>query len=106
MLPITKSYAELGIDAPEPEFQAESAQAWFERQPEATQRQMMGPGVFDAWQDGRFELKDIPQLHEDATWGNGWTPRALYALLGESNPVGTYAAWLEKREPEREAVPA
>jgi hypothetical protein len=79
MLPETRSYAELGIDAPEPQFQAESAREWFERQPEATQRRMMGAG-------------------RDAAWGDSWTPRPLYDLLGESAPVGSYERWVAEGE--------
>ena len=94
MLPLTKSYAELGIDAPEPQFQDESAREWFERQPEATQRDMMGSGKFAAWQDGRFTLEDIAQKITDPVWGDAWVPRTLYDLLGERAPVGTYAEWV------------
>lgn len=83
MLPITKTYAELGIDAPEPDFTRELAPDWFERQDEATQRQMMGPGMFEAWKAGQFTLTDIPKLREDATWGNSWVPKTLGELAGE-----------------------
>jgi SPP1 gp7 family putative phage head morphogenesis protein len=100
MLPVTKTYAELGIDAPEPQFQDESAREWFERQPESVQREMMGAGKFDAWQDGKFTLDDIPQLTHSDVWGDSWTPKPLYELLGESAPVGTYADWAAQREPE------
>jgi SPP1 gp7 family putative phage head morphogenesis protein len=104
MIPVTATFAELGIDAPEPQFQPESVREWFESQPEATQRKMLGTGMYDAWRDGRFELDDIPALHKDATWGNGWTPRPLYDLLGESKPVGSYVGWIEQMET-AEALP-
>jgi len=98
MLPVTKTYAELGIDAPEPQFQAESAREWFERQPESVQRKMMGTSKFDAWKDGRFTLDDIPQITHSDLWGDAWTPKPLYVLLGEDAPVGTYAEWVAGRE--------
>ena len=98
LLPETKSYAELGIDAPEPQFNDESAQEWFERQDEATQRKMMGTGKYEAWKAGEFKLEDIPHKTTDAVWGDSWTPKPLYELLGEDAPVGTYAEWVAGKE--------
>lgn len=88
MLPITVSYAELGIDAPEPDFTREMGEDWFLMQDEATQQKMMGPGMWQAWKDGRFDLRDIPHRVDDPIWGGAWVPRALYELLGEDAPVG------------------
>jgi len=93
LVPITKTYAELGIDAPEPEFVPESGREWFERQDEATQRKIMGNGIYDAWQDGKFALEDIPHKIVDDVWGNSWVPKPLYELLDEGGPVGSYAGW-------------
>lgn len=89
MVPITATYAELGIDAPEPEYNPGTAREWFESQPEDVQRRMMGRETFDAWRAGAFELEDIPRLRENATWGNSWTPRPLWDLLGAEPPVLT-----------------
>ena len=91
--PITKSYAELGIDAPEPQYTPETGREWFERQDRATQRKILGNSTYDAWKDGRFALEDIPHKIQNATWGDSWAPRPLYDLLGESAPIGNYAAW-------------
>jgi len=99
LLPVTKTYAELGIDAPEPQFQEETAREWFERQDEATQRKMMGEGKFEAWKAGEFTLEDIPHKTTDAVWGDSWTPRPLYELLGADAPVGTYAEWAAVKVP-------
>ena len=98
MLPITKSFAELGIEAPETQFQQETAQEWLERQPENVQRDMMGVGKFNAWKDGEFALEDMPGLTHSDTWGDSWTPKPLYELLGEDAPVGTYAEFLAGQE--------
>jgi len=54
---------------------------------------MMGNGTYDAWQDGRFTLDELPQIVHNKVWGDSWTPRSLYDLLGESGPVGSYAGW-------------
>lgn len=94
ILPITKSYAELGINAPEPNFQREQGEDWFRRQPDAVQQDMMGTGKWNAWQDGHFELKDLPHQITSSVWGNSWVPAPLYKLLGEPGPVGTYQQWL------------
>ena len=83
MLPVTLTYAELGIDAPDPDFSRELGPDWFARQPEDVQRQMMGVGAFDAWQGGQFELGDLPMLREDAVWGNSWTPKPLKELVAQ-----------------------
>ena len=85
-VPITKTWAEMGIDAPEPDFSRELAQDWFARQDEATQQQMMtdsiGKGAYDAWKAGQFTLADIPKLRENSVWGDSWTPKGMGELLG------------------------
>jgi len=100
LLPQTKTYAELGIDAPEPEFNPQSGREWFEQQDEATQRKILGSGKYDAWKDGKFTLDDIPHKTPSDVWGDSWTPKSLYELLGESAPVGSYQDWLSKQEME------
>lgn len=88
-VPIPKTYQELGIDAPEPQYQHETGREWFERQDEATQRKVLGNGRYDAWKAGAFELEDIPHKTHDAVWGDSWTARALWDLLGAEPPVRT-----------------
>jgi len=80
MLPVTKTFREMGLDVDEPDFSRELGKDWFERQDEATQRAMMGPGKFDAWQAGQFKLGDIPKKIESSVWGNSWVPRSLRDL--------------------------
>jgi SPP1 gp7 family putative phage head morphogenesis protein len=45
---------------------------WFEGLNDGQQRQILGPGLFDAWRAGKIGLGDVPVLHEDPTWGNSW----------------------------------
>lgn len=45
---------------------------WFEEQSPDRQKQILGPGLFNAWKAGKIGLSDIPVLHEDLTWGNSW----------------------------------
>jgi len=80
LLPVTKSYRELGIDVDEPEFHRELGKDWFQRQDEATQRTIMG-NLYDPWQAGEFELEDIPKQIKDETWGNSWVPKSLKELI-------------------------
>jgi len=82
MLPITKTYRELGIDVDEPDFKRELASDWFQRQDEATQRKMMGT-LYDPWKAGDFKLEDIPKQVENKTWGNSWVPSSLKELVGD-----------------------
>ena len=85
MLPVTKTYAEMGIDAPEPQFKQESAREWFERQDEATQRRMfdgISKDAYDSWKGGLFSLEDIPHVTRNDIWGDSWTEKPMYKLLG------------------------
>lgn len=45
---------------------------WFTSQAPGVQRQILGPGLYDAWKAGKIGLSEIPVLHEDLTWGNAW----------------------------------
>lgn len=83
MIPITKSYKEMDIAAPEPTFQRELGRDWFLRQGQSVQRQMLGDKMYDAWQDDRFELSAIPHLTTSTVWGNSWTPKTLAELVPE-----------------------
>ena len=82
MLPITKTYRELGIDVDEPDFKRELASDWFQRQDEATQRKMMGK-LYDPWKAGEFKLEDIPKQVGSDVWGNSWVPRSAKELEGK-----------------------
>ena len=86
MIPITKSYAEMGIDAPEPDFRREVGKDWFLRQNATVQQNMMG-ALYDPWKEGEFELSAIPHLTTSTVWGNSWTPKTLKELVPEKMPV-------------------
>lgn len=84
MIPVTKTYAELGIDAPEPEFNPETARDWFIRQNEATQQKMMahiGKNAWQDWKNGKFTLEDIPKRVVNPVWGNAYVNRGYKELL-------------------------
>jgi SPP1 gp7 family putative phage head morphogenesis protein len=77
LVPHTKSYREMGIDADEPQFKRELGRDWLAAQPEVTQRSIMGNGRYDAWQSGALALDDIPMKVSDSTWGDSWVVRPL-----------------------------
>jgi len=58
----------------------QTGREWFEAQPAAAQRTMMGPGRYQAWQDGKFGLEDLVTVTQDATWGEQVRPTALRDL--------------------------
>lgn len=60
----------------------ETGPQWFMRQDAATQRAMMGPGRFNAWQAGKFKLPDLVTVHHDDVWGNSLQVTPLRELIG------------------------
>lgn len=78
-LPRTKSYAELGIpgvEEPNP-LQVTDGPTLFARQPVHVQRQVLGPGKLQAYQDGRFTLADVVGERFDRDWGQVRFERSL-----------------------------
>lgn len=59
-------------------------QSWFVGQDAGVQRQILGTGRYDAWQEGAFELDDVVGRREDSTWGNSLVPRSLQELTSGS----------------------
>ena len=81
-LPQTKTFAELGIDAPEPEYKPETGREWFEQQPEETQRRILGNGKYEAWKAGAIKLEDIPKHVHSDVWGGARVPKSNMELFG------------------------
>lgn len=46
-----------------------SGAAWFDKLPAESQRTMMGPGVYDAWKSGAFDLRDLASTYVHPEWG-------------------------------------
>lgn len=61
----------------------EYGRAWFERQDAETQRTILGPGRYDAWQEGKFDLADVVKRVENETWGAAFVPKTLAELTEE-----------------------
>lgn len=82
-LPQTITYADLGLDIPEDTTPPESGESWFSRQPESVQREMMGPGKFEAWQKGQFEFSQLSKDYDDPAYGTLKREATLTELTGE-----------------------
>lgn len=55
--------------------------SWFVSQPESVQMSILGRGRFEAWQEGKFELKDVVARRENETWGASYVPASLHDLV-------------------------
>lgn len=84
MLPETVTMAELGLEGvPETGVEVEGGEAWFARQPEAVQRQMMGPTAYEAWREGKIpSLQAFVHEDHDEDWGRTIREAALSEILG------------------------
>lgn len=60
---------------------------WFRNQSPERQKLMLGPGRYEAWKAGKFDLKDLAELHEDSVWGNSWQETPLKRLVGTGSPA-------------------
>jgi hypothetical protein len=54
---------------------------WFNKQDPARQKAMMGPGAFDAWKGGKFDLRDYPRTYVDDVYGQMRRQATLQELL-------------------------
>jgi len=81
-LPKTISYRDLGIPIDEITSEIERGEDWFNRQAESVQREMMGPGMYQAWKEGKFEFGDLTKSYEDDVYGELLRENSLKDLLG------------------------
>ncbi len=80
MVPICISWADLGLPIRTPPTKWTTGKDWFEGQPEAVQREMMGPAMHEAWKAGKLRLEQLPKRHTDPDWGPSWTVASLKDL--------------------------
>ena len=81
--PMTVSYRDLGIDVDVPTPTVESGQEWFEKQSEATQREMLGAAKYRAWKAGAITLDDMTAMSEHPVWGEIRSEASLKEILGD-----------------------
>ncbi len=75
-IPVTRSWAELGIDADEPESVFPDARSWFAQQTPAVQQQIMGPARLQALNSGQLSWDQIPVPRTNPGWRRSFHPRA------------------------------
>lgn len=71
-VPLTKSWADLGIDLDEPEPAATGSQAWFDAQPEATQRKILGPARYAAYLRGDYPMSKWAARRRNDGWRDSY----------------------------------
>jgi len=59
----------------------QSGEEWFKAQPEARQRDILGPGKYDAWKEGKFEFGQLAKHTDDVAFGKMWTETPLKDLV-------------------------
>jgi hypothetical protein len=63
-----------------PATQYETGQQWFRRQPDSTQRAMMGRGRYEAWRARAVSLDDLVSRDWDDVWGGSLRPTRVSDL--------------------------
>lgn len=81
-LPITRTWEELGAPPGTPDTNPDIPQGpdEFAQLDAATQRAVLGPKKFEAYQDGRLELRDLVGRRDHAEWGTTRYERSLADL--------------------------
>lgn len=72
--PRTKTWAELGIDLPEPVSVVPDAAAKFADLPKADQVKILGPTGHEEWAGGRFPMSDWSVRRENGDWRDSYVP--------------------------------
>lgn len=71
-----------------PPVQWQEGRDWFVAQSPDVQRSILGPGRYNAWKDGVFDLDQLVSRRENPTWGAALVPTPLRDLLnGAAQPV-------------------
>jgi hypothetical protein len=91
-VPETVSWADLGVrGVPETGLEVEAGEAWFARQGEDVQRQMLGPGHFEMYQAGT-PLSEMVTWREDPDWGRTVGVKSLKDIAADEGEDWAVAA--------------
>jgi SPP1 gp7 family putative phage head morphogenesis protein len=66
-----------------PPIVTETGKEWFDKQDEATQKRLLGPGKFDAFSEGKFEFSALSTQADDPVYGTMRVETTLKDLIGE-----------------------
>ena len=80
-VPVSKSWTELGIDAPEPAPTRQTGRDWYLKQPWRTQERIMGRDRAAALRSGDLRWEDIPERRRTPGWRDSIVTRKLPAHL-------------------------
>ncbi len=75
-------WEELGIEGVTPEKRDTGAD-WFGTLNEVQQRAMMSGGKYDAWKEGRLDIRDFAAKADDPVWGEMIQEASLEGILGD-----------------------
>lgn len=75
MVPIVKGFP--------PVIEQGRGEAWFNKQPESVQKEMLGPGKYEAWKDGKFNFTDLVSTKTDKVYGEMKRETTLKELIGD-----------------------
>jgi SPP1 gp7 family putative phage head morphogenesis protein len=80
-VPVTASWEDMGVTGVEESRPTiEDGPAWFDRQPEDVQRQVLGPGKFELYQAGDISLKDLVGYTDHPEWGPSRYEKSLKSV--------------------------
>ena len=83
-VPVTKTWAELGLDIPEPESNRQTGREWFTGQPAAVQREILGPTKYDAWRRGDYPFDAWAEFRHNDGWRDSLQATRAPAAAGQS----------------------
>lgn len=81
-VPLTKSWAELGIPGMAEQPPIQSGQSQFLMLPADQQRRIMGDASYRAWKAGAVSLEDFVGVKTSSQWGETHYKRSLNEILG------------------------
>lgn len=67
-IPVTRTWAELGIDAPEPVSVYQTGRDWFDQQPKDVQVEILGPARYREWAAGRLTWDQMIRTRQTDGW--------------------------------------
>lgn len=81
-IPVTRSWRDLGFDIDEPPSVFPDAQEWFDAQPAAVQREIMGPARLELLKSGQVSWSDLASKRVSPGWRDSIAPTTVRALTG------------------------
>jgi SPP1 gp7 family putative phage head morphogenesis protein len=83
-VPVTKSWADLGIEIPEPPSLLPDSAATFEGLTASEQKQILGPARYSAWRRGEYPMDAWSQRRTTTGWRDSYTRSPVPSSGGRS----------------------